>query len=222
VFEGAQGLLPDQDFGFQPYTTWTDITFKNALELVGDLALEVRRLGVLRAYATRHGAGPFVTEDASWDALSAHDHNKLGEWQGAFKSGALDLVSARYALDVAGGVDGIVVTNVDRLEIKAEREHGRVPVCVSYDAASDPRFFDARDRIRVVRPIDLAHQEALALALARVRPVFEPFALRGYARTVASRLGVPLFAASYGPRATDKLLARPPRCASSSSARPRI
>jgi adenylosuccinate synthase len=219
VFEGAQGMLLDQDYGFQPYTTWTDITFRNALDLVGGLAADVTRIGVLRAYATRHGAGPFVTEDASWDDLSAHDHNRLGEWQGAFRSGALDLVSARYALDVIGGIDGLVVTNVDRLEMKAKREHDRVPVCVAYDGASDARYFDASDRIRVVRPIDLAHQAALTLALSGVRPVLEPLERHGYARTVAARLGVRLIATSFGPRATDKVLARSPRCAPSSSAR---
>jgi adenylosuccinate synthase len=203
VFEGAQGVLLDQDFGFQPHTTWTDITFRNALDLVGGVDAAVTRIGVLRAYATRHGAGPFVTEDASWDTLSAHDHNTLGEWQGAFRSGALDLVSARYALDVLHGADGLVVTNVDRLKIVGDR----VPVCVAYENASDERFFDARDRIRVVRPIDLAHQEALTVALGHVRPAFEPFERAGYARAVAARLGVPLFATSFGPRATDKVLA---------------
>ncbi len=105
VFEGAQGVLLDQDYGFQPHTTWTDITFANARELLAraGFAGPVERLGVLRGYMTRHGAGPFVTGDPAMARLSAHDHNATGEWQGGLRSGALDLVAVAYAVEVLGG-----------------------------------------------------------------------------------------------------------------------
>jgi adenylosuccinate synthase len=200
VFEGAQGVLLDQDFGFQPHTTWTDITFTNARDLLGSFAGRVTRLGILRAYATRHGAGPFVTEDPSLAALSAHDHNGWGEWQGNFRSGALDLVATRYALEVLGGIDGLVITNLDRLELAPDR----LRVAVAYEGADDPRFFTSDGCIRVRRPFDLAHQEALTRALLAVRPSYDRIARARYAPEIAARLGVPLYATSSGVRATDK------------------
>jgi adenylosuccinate synthase len=207
MFEGAQGVLLDQDFGFQPHTTWTDITFTNARDLLGAFAGPVMRLGILRAYSTRHGAGPFVTEDPAMHVLSSHDHNGWGEWQGSFRSGALDLVATRYALDVIGGVDGLVVTNLDRLALAPDP----LRVAVAYEGASDRTFFDARDRIRVRRPFDLPHQEALTRAVLAAKPMYERVSRVAYAAEVASRLGVPLFATSSGPRASDKTLSRRPQ-----------
>jgi adenylosuccinate synthase len=200
LFEGAQGVLLDQEFGFQPHTTWTDITFGNARDLLAGFTGSVTRLGVLRAYQTRHGAGPFVTEDPRWSALSTHDHNGWGAWQGSFRSGPLDLVATRYALDVLGGVDGLVLTNLDRLACAPDP----LRVAVAYEGATDRAFFDGRDRIRVKRPFDLAHQEALTRALAGVSPVYARVAREGYAEAVAEHLGVPLRATSHGPRAADK------------------
>jgi adenylosuccinate synthase len=214
LFEGAQGVLLDQDFGFQPHTTWTDITFANATELLGGAGFdgEITRVGVLRAYATRHGAGPFVTEDPALDRLSAHDHNAAGAWQGRFRSGAADLVAARYALDVLGGADALVVTNVDRL---LACEGAGVPVAVAYEGPADGVFFEGArrriERIRVRRPAELGHQAALARALLDVRPVLErvdvgaPRGLVAYAEHLAARLGLPLAALSFGPTAADKL-----------------
>jgi adenylosuccinate synthase len=67
VFEGAQGALLDEWRGFHPHTTWSTTTFDNAEALLAEAgqAGSAHRLGVTRAYLTRHGAGPFVTEDAA-------------------------------------------------------------------------------------------------------------------------------------------------------------
>ena len=200
IFEGAQGVLLDQDFGFQPHTTWTNITFDNAFDLLRGFSGEVERLGIVRAYLTRHGAGPFVSEDARFDALSAHDHNRTGEWQGRFRSGAFDEVAIRYALDVVDGVDSLAVTNLDRLPLLG----GNVPIVSAYEGA-DPSYFMDPTRIRVHRPFDLAHQEGLTRALVRAKPRCESVAVEGYAETIASRLGIPLRMASFGPRAGDKV-----------------
>ena len=199
IFEGAQGVLLDQDFGFQPHTTWTDITFTNAADLLRNFAGEVERVGITRAYLTRHGAGPFVSEDPRFDPLSAHDHNRMGEWQGRFRSGALDLVALRYALDVIGGVDSLVMTNLDRLPLLG----GPVDVVTRYARTNDT-FFDG-DSIRVKRPFDLAHQEALTRALGDVAVAVDRFPIETYAETVAERLSLPLRMVSFGATAADKI-----------------
>ncbi|MGN9843846.1 adenylosuccinate synthetase [Nonomuraea sp. H19] len=120
VFEGAQGVLLDERWGFDPYTTWSTTTFDNAEELLGGAGAV--RLGVLRTYTTRHGPGPLVTEDP---ALALPEpHNTTGPWQGPFRLGHFDAVAHRYAAEAAGGVDALALTHLD------------VPVsrmCIAYD-----------------------------------------------------------------------------------------
>jgi adenylosuccinate synthase len=65
VFEGAQGVLLDEWRGFHPYTTWSTTTFANAEALLAEADQATIRLGVVRSYLTRHGPGPFVTEDSA-------------------------------------------------------------------------------------------------------------------------------------------------------------
>ena len=129
VFEGAQGVLLDQAYGFQPHTTWTNITFDNALELLKECSFTgvIDRIGVTRTFSTRHGAGPLVTEDADGSA-GPYEHNKLNPMQGAFRSGALDLVLLRYAARVLGGIDHVAITHMDMLQRR---------VCVGYELPAD-------------------------------------------------------------------------------------
>jgi adenylosuccinate synthase len=116
IFEGAQGVLLDLDYGFFPYVTRTDITFNNAYALLDGYSGPVRKIGVLRGYTTRHGAGPFPTEIRDADTEIAPDvHNTRGEWQEGFRLGHFDAVLARYALKVLGGVDELMITNLDKL-----------------------------------------------------------------------------------------------------------
>lgn len=117
LFEGAQGVLLDQDFGFHPYTTWSDTTFAQAEQILDEYGFVGKRirLGVLRAYATRHGKGPFVTESHELTLKLPDRYNVMNAWQQAFRVGWFDAVSSRYALVVVGGVDALVVTNVDRI-----------------------------------------------------------------------------------------------------------
>ena len=61
VFEGAQGVLLDEHWGQPPHYTWSDVTPRNAIETAIDWGIrraDVKVVGVLRTYATRHGAGP--------------------------------------------------------------------------------------------------------------------------------------------------------------------
>lgn len=115
VFEGAQGILLDQQWGFFPHVTRSNTTFANAETLLDEAGFHGERLrfGLLRAYGTRHGAGPFPTET---DELRvAPCYNAANPWQGSFRTGWFDTVTARYALEAVGGVDVLALTNLDRL-----------------------------------------------------------------------------------------------------------
>lgn len=114
VFEGAQGVMLDEKHGTAPHNTWTNTTFENADTLLDEIDCKERtRIGCLRTYHTRHGAGPFPTEDTTLDL--PEPHNGVGEFQGAFRVGHFDFKLAKKALDIVGGVDCLAISHMDYL-----------------------------------------------------------------------------------------------------------
>ena len=95
------------------------------------------RIGITRAYATRHGAGPLVTEDAALTRALPDASNSFGAWQRGFRVGWLDLVMLKYALEVVGPLDQLAVTCLDRL---AELPDLRICRRYSYDTFSIDRI----------------------------------------------------------------------------------
>ena len=116
VFEGAQGVLLDETYGFHPHTTWSTTTPRNAKALLG--GRRARVLGVTRTYQTRHGAGPLPTEDQAVLDRFPEAHNGTGEFQGAWRAGHLDATLLRYAVECCGGIDGLAVTHLDARGLK--------------------------------------------------------------------------------------------------------
>jgi adenylosuccinate synthase len=208
IYEGAQGVLLDEWFGFHPHTTWSTTTFANAQALLEESRHEGDRtlVGVLRTFFTRHGAGPFVTEDPSLLASLPEPHNTGAGWQGDFRVGPFDAVAARYALGVAAGADYLALTHMDRLDGLPGR------VCTTYesDGASADVFVQTGKRvsdIRVHRPADLGHQEKLTAALRRCRPEFTPLPIgraEEFVRLVQDELRTPVKLVSWGPTADHK------------------
>ncbi|WP_336214670.1 adenylosuccinate synthetase [Nonomuraea sp. LPB2021202275-12-8] len=185
VFEGAQGVLLDERHGFHPYTTWSTTTFGNALDLLQGAGAV--RTGVLRTYTPRHGPGPLVTEDPALEL--PEPHNGAGPWQGPFRLGHFDAVAHRYALEAAGGCDGLVLTHLDAPVSR---------MCVAY-AGGPPAVLEAHlDEGRA-----LERQGALAARLMRERPVYGA-AVTDWPSAVSEALGVPVVAGSWGPTARDK------------------
>jgi adenylosuccinate synthase len=174
----------------------------------------VRRLGLLRAYATRHGAGPFVTEDARLTQTLPDAHNGTNAWQQGFRVGYFDAVAARYALEVTGGVDELVLTNVDRLYGQTD---WRAAVAYQYGGtAARPAALETGGLVERLVPgpfMDLAYQEALTGGLLLCRPhyrlmvpgVFAAASVPGYCEAVEAALGYPIGLMSAGPTAADKI-----------------
>lgn len=182
-FEGAQGVLLDEWRGWHPYTTWSTTTFDNALALLDGVA--AYRLGVVRTYTTRHGPGPLVTEDPAMSQRWPDVHNGDGRWQGSFRVGPFDAVAHRYAIEVAGGVDGLALTHLD------------VPVTSLCDA-----YADGTRRLVPGEFGDLAYQEKLTAYLLAAEPVLTPVA--DWVPAVADALGAAVVLESRGPTAADK------------------
>ncbi len=219
LFEGAQGVLLDEWYGFHPHTTWSTTTFSNAEVLLNEIGYRgsVEKLGVLRAYHTRHGAGPFVTEDAELTRALPDPHNGDAVWQGNFRCGWFDLVMARYALSVTGGADSVAITNLDRFLPVSNRK-----VCTAYrfsgaDVSSEEEdalldvsrhgtslFASGIKKKKVLT--DLAYQEMLTGLLKKAAPSY--VAVNGnveeYLNIIEENLGIPVSMTSYGPAAIDK------------------
>jgi adenylosuccinate synthase len=217
LFEGAQGVLLDEWWGFYPYNSWSTLTYKNADVLLDENDFYGARfkLGLIRAYATRHGAGPFVSEDAELSASMQDTHNRDNPWQQAFRVGWLDVLVLRYALAVTDNIDGLGVTNLDRMTVLPEWQ-----LCEAYHYPGDPAdldgFFEHQgstvSAIRVpVDPTDLLNQERLTQLLMRMEPIFIPCEMHPdrFVEQISRLLGLPVALSSYGPTAQEKFLHGP-------------
>jgi adenylosuccinate synthase len=212
IFEGAQGVLLDEWYGFYPYNTWSTLTFKNADTLLteNDFDGQSLKLGLMRAYATRHGAGPFVSEDRELSQRVPDNHNINNPWQREFRVGRLDFVALQYALRVCGGLDGLVVSHLDRL--------AEMPDALTCDAylysGHDPAVTDYfRFENGVVKeilvsddPTDLEKQAALTRLLCEMQPVYTACAKEQPAllQRISQTLGLPIAVTSSGASALDK------------------
>jgi len=156
LFEGAQGVLLDVDHGTYPYVTSSNTVAGQAATGSGLGPRAVGYvLGIVKAYTTRVGEGPFPTEltDATGDKLGARGH-EFGTVTGRKRRcGWFDAALVRQSLKVAG-VDGVALTKLDVLDT-----FETLRVCVGYDI--DGERFD-------YLPAGLDAQ-------AKLTPVFETF-----------------------------------------------
>lgn len=200
IFEGAQGILLDQSYGFHPFTTWSDCTFHNVDELTGEVGgdLHVVRLGVIRTFANRHGPGPLPTEAAELMLGLVEPHNVEDPWQGPFRAGWPDLVLARYAREVCGGLDAIALTHVDQVA-----RHRTWRLGLSYDEGNMTDW-------PLCPPTDLTGRVRKTHELAHAEPTYEVLNDRSIetrvgrlASALSDALRAPIRLSSTGPRATD-------------------
>ena len=154
LFEGAQGGLLDVDLGTYPFATSSNTTTGGALTGLGiNLKMIDEVLGVVKAYCSRVGAGPFPTELVNETGEKFRHH---GDEYGAStgrprRCGWLDLVALRYTCRI-NGVDSIAVTKIDVLD-----NFDSINVCTGYE-------LDGKSLSEV--PLDLAD-------LAHVTPVYQ-------------------------------------------------
>jgi len=99
IYEGSQGLLLDQNFGFFPHVTRANTGTKNILELTESPEIIL----VTRAYQTRHGNGPMTNEHIPNDIKNnPYEENFDTGIQGEFRKTILDLDLIKYAINKDG------------------------------------------------------------------------------------------------------------------------
>lgn len=207
IFEGAQGVLLDEDAGFHPFTTWSRCTSVNALEIINEFspASDVFRIGVMRSYALRHGPGPLPSEAHELTSMIS-EHNSLNEWQGRVRYGWFDAVLARYALNVTGGVDTLMVTHMDILPHLKTWKY-----CDGYLDESDSRFRPVRSDVsndiltELHAPPSLSVEQRIKITtfISSIKPAILNCSSNEdeVLRKIESLLGQSVGMVSHGPRA---------------------
>jgi adenylosuccinate synthase len=132
LFEGAQGTFLDVDFGTYPFVTSSNATVGGVCSGSGVSPRHIDRvIGIVKAYTTRVGKGPFPTE---FTPLLMSKVRCLGKEFGATtgrprRCGWLDVVLLRYAAMV-NGLNELAVTKLDVLD-----RIPRIKICVAYKYA---------------------------------------------------------------------------------------
>lgn len=99
IYEGAQGVLLDQDMGFFPNVTRSNTTCKNALEIVNRFSAMCDIWYVTRTYQTRHGNGFMTNENEPLELVNnENETNVQHRFQGKFRTSKLDPELIDYAL----------------------------------------------------------------------------------------------------------------------------
>ncbi len=138
LFEGAQGVMLDVDYGTYPYVTSSNTGVGGVITGSGLSHKQLGEIiGVVKAYTTRVGGGPFPVElpdgtDAAGNLAKGEEIRQRGGEFGATtgrprRCGWLDLVAVKFACRL-NGVDSIALTKLDILDPEPE-----VPVCIAYE-----------------------------------------------------------------------------------------
>jgi adenylosuccinate synthase len=131
LLEGAQGTWLDVDFGTYPFVTSSSTTAGGASTGSGLAPHKIEHvIGVAKAYTTRVGEGPFMTEllDEMGEQLRRNG-NEFGATTGRpRRCGWFDAVATRYAAMINGVETGIALTKLDVLD-----DLETIKICVAYD-----------------------------------------------------------------------------------------
>lgn len=130
LFEGAQGTLLDIDHGTYPYVTSSSASAGGVCTGIGVSPLKIDTiLGVVKAYTTRVGGGPFPTEIR--DALGEEIRKRGGEYGATTgrprRCGWLDMVALKHSVRI-NGFTGLIITKLDILD-----GLDRIKVCFGYE-----------------------------------------------------------------------------------------
>jgi adenylosuccinate synthase len=209
MFEGAQGALLDIDHGTYPYVTSSTTTAGGAASGsgVGPRALDYV-LGIVKAYTTRVGAGPFPTE------LFDDDGRHLGEKGHEFgattgrqrRCGWLDVVALRRSLEI-NSVTGMCITKLDVLDGMET-----VKICVAYkldgkEISVPPVGADLFEKCEPVL-IEMPGWSASTVGIKSLDKL--PQAARNYLKKVEELCDAPIDIISTGPDREETIIKRHP------------
>ncbi len=206
--EGAQGSLLDVDFGTYPFVTSSHPTVGGCCTGLGVPPTEIRRvIGIVKAYSTRVGNGPFPTElqDEIGERLRAEGHEYGATTGRPRRCGWLDLVALKYTSLINGYTD-LAITKLDVLTGLAE-----IKACTSYrvDGKSTERFpseVQTLERVTSQYADFDGWQEDIS-GLTEFDAL--PSAATDYLDFISSYLNVPITTVSTGPKRDQTIIVKP-------------
>ncbi len=209
LFEGAQGALLDVDVGTYPFVTSSNTTAGEAAVGTGLGPRDIHEvLGIVKAYTTRVGAGPFPTE--LFDAMGEH-LSRVGHEFGAVtgrprRCGWFDAIALKRSI-MHNSVSSLCITKLDVLD-----GLDTLRICVGYriDGAVQERPPLLTDRYADCEPV----YETLPGWSERTTGITEldrlPEPARRYLARIEELAGVPLDIISTGPERTETIMLRNP------------
>lgn len=210
MFEGAQGTLLDIDHGTYPYVTSSNTTAGGVATGAGLGPRYVDYiLGIIKAYSTRVGAGPFPTElfDETGEFL-CEKGNEFGATTGRRRrTGWLDAVAVRRAVQI-NSLSGFCLTKLDVLDGLPE-----VKICVAYrmpdgrEVTTTPLAADSWEGIEPIYETLPGWQETTFGVKDRQGL---PQAALNYIKRVEEVTGVPVDIISTGPDRSETIILRDP------------
>lgn len=217
VIETSHGVLTDRVYGFHPHTSAIRTLPEFTRQVLDDAgyAGKIVNLGVTRAYAIRHGAGPLPTNDSSLaEHLLPGSNKQENRYQGKVRVGAFDGVLHRYAINVCGGpsaFDGLAITWFDQI-----LANGEWLLCNSYNKCDDDAVFDHYGELRIHPNTNDELQAEYTAALTDPDPNISTQKIDNSlgkdslydicAETIQYMLDIPVRMISMGPTELDKLL----------------
>ncbi len=209
LFEGAQAAMLDVDLGTYPYVTSSNTTagFAATGTGIGPRAFD-EVLGIVKAYTTRVGAGPFPTElfDEDGEHL-ARVGREFGSVTGRKRRcGWFDAVVLRQCV-VQSSVTGLVMTKLDVLD-----ELETIRICVGYrlgreTLAEPPLFVDAYAEVEPIYE-ELAGWQQSTVGITEHGAL--PANARRYLERIEALAGVPIDMISTGPERDQTIVRRQP------------
>ncbi len=209
MFEGAQGALLDIDHGTYPYVTSSNTTAGGAATGTGVGPCYIDYvLGIVKAYTTRVGAGPFPTElfDDDGEHLGVKGHEFGATTGRKRRCGWLDVVALRRSLEI-NSVTGICITKLDVMDGME-----RVKICVGYEF--DGRQVDTppvgADHFEHCRPIyiEMPGWQTSTVGLIEFEQL--PAAAKEYLAKIEELCETPIDIISTGPDRSETIIRRHP------------
>ncbi len=207
LFEGAQGALLDIDHGTYPYVTSSSTVAAAAASGTGvGPVCAGRVIGVLKAYTTRVGEGPFPTEDLTEAGEQLRERgNEFGTTTGRpRRCGWFDAVIARYAAQI-NGLTGLAVT---KLDVLSGMEVINLAIGYRCRGKEIDYFPESIEDLELCEPIYHSFP-GWDEDLSRARKLDDlPQAARNFLQALEESVGVPLDLISIGPDRSQTIICK--------------
>lgn len=200
--EGAQATLLDIDFGSYPFVTSSSPTIGGVCTGTGIGAKNIGEVyGVLKAYSSRVGEGPYITEQCNeiGDTIRELGHEYGTTTGRPRRCGWLDLVALKYAV-LINGITGLAINHVDTIG-----KLDKIKLCVAYDHNGDVNMKYSTNQyyINECKPVYEEFEGNFGDISSIKKRTDLPSNTQKYLNRIEEIIGVPITFIGTGPERTD-------------------